>query len=127
MCDIIYFELNNWTAGDDYPDEEPFISWCGNDMDLKFSNEEWVVKNKLAVVQEIIDMSVNWCISAPKEWVLENCPKLLEGNAVNPYNGFLRFPDKNGKVYGNLGTEFLEWSEGNIGIHCLQYDAILDN
>lgn len=25
--DIVYFEVNNWIQGRDYPDEEPFLSW----------------------------------------------------------------------------------------------------
>jgi hypothetical protein len=24
---VVYFQLNNWMPGDDYPDVEPFNSW----------------------------------------------------------------------------------------------------
>ena len=43
--DVIHFQLNNWSLGKDYPDEEPFISWMGNN--LKFLDKAWVRKNKL--------------------------------------------------------------------------------
>lgn len=109
--DIIYFELNNWMRGEDYPNDEPFITWVGNDYDLKFQNEEFVKENKLCVVRSIIDMSVNFCITAKKEWVEKNCPKLL-----TDYTDFLREPDEDGYVYGRFGDEFLEYSEENIGI-----------
>ena len=134
--DVVYFELNNWFAGRDYPDEEPFTTWCGNDLRLYFLNEDWVKENNLCVVAENIDMSVNWCITALKSWVLEKCPKLLDQDASTTvvftttglegttqreetysYKEFLREPDEDGFVYGNFGTEFLEWSEENVGIH----------
>lgn len=27
LDNIIYFEMNNWFAGRDYPDCEPFLTW----------------------------------------------------------------------------------------------------
>lgn len=39
MNDIVYFELNNWFRGRDYPNDEPFVSWMSNDLQLKFNNE----------------------------------------------------------------------------------------
>jgi hypothetical protein len=111
MNDIVYFELNNWWAGTDYPDAEPFTTWMSNDLNLMFHNEEWVKQNKLCVAVDIIDMSVNFCITATKEWVLENCPKLL-----TDYKDFLRFPDEEGIVEGRFGHEFLEYSEENVGV-----------
>ncbi len=109
--EVVYFELNNWMRGKHYPDDEPFISWIGNDLSIRFNSDEWVEDNKLCVVRSIIDMSVNFCITATKEWVEHNCPKLL-----TEYRNFLRFPDKDGYVYGKFGHEFLEYSKENIGI-----------
>lgn len=132
--DIVYFELNNWMPGRNYPNEEPFITWCGDDLNLYFDDEDWVKENKLCVVTELIDMSINWCITAPKEWVEKNCPKLLSDESTSvtfitkgekgtiekvtiyPYSDFLRFPDEDGDVYGDWGTKFKEYSEENIGI-----------
>lgn len=111
MKDIIYFELNNWTPGKDFPAEEPFITWIGNDLKISFNSDDWVKENKLCVVRTIIDMSVNFCISATKEWVEKNCPKLL-----TEFKNFQRFPDKYGDVEGKFGTTFLEYEECNIGI-----------
>ena len=36
MEEVVYFEFNNWTPGEHYPFEEPFITWMGNDLDLSF-------------------------------------------------------------------------------------------
>ena len=113
MDDIIYFELNNWFSGRDYPDDEPFISWMRNDLRIPFRDETWVKENKLCVVFSFIDMSQNFCITATKEWVEQNCPSLL----TNPENEkFLMHPDEYGDVEGKFGPYFLEYEEYNIGI-----------
>lgn len=109
--DIVYFELNNWFAGEHYPEEEPFTTWIGNDLSIYFNNEDWVNDNKLCVVLHMIDMSMNFCVTATKEWVEKNCPRLL-----TEHKKFLRYPDEDGCVYGQFGDEFLEYSEENIGI-----------
>lgn len=109
--DIIYFELNNWFSGRDYPNDEPFLSWMRDDLSIKFRNEKWVLDNELCVVARFVDMSQNFCITAKREWVEKNCPKLL-----TEYRQFLRYPDEDGYVYGQFGSEFLEWSEDNFGI-----------
>lgn len=111
MSEIVYFELNNWFAGQHYPAREPFLGWMGNDLRIQFSNERWVLENKLCVVKSLVDMSVNFCITATKEWVEQNCPCLL-----TEFNQFLRYPDEYGDVYGEFGHEFLKYSEENIGI-----------
>ena len=109
--EIICFELNNWFCGDDYPDDEPFLTWIGNDLNIHFNDENWVRENKLCVVRSIIDMSVNFCITTTKSWVEKNCPKLL-----TEYKNFLRFPDEDGWIEGRFGNDFLEYKEKNIGI-----------
>lgn len=139
--DIVYFELNNWFSGRDYPNEEPFKSWMGNDINLRFSNDEWVRENKLCVYESNVDMSINFCITATRKWVMENCPKLLSTDIgvittqisdnngewesvqeVWSYRKFLRFPDEDGEVYGKFGCPFLEYSEENIGVHWWEDD-----
>ena len=138
--EVVYFELNDWFAGEDYPCAEPFLTWCGNDRNLYFCNENFVKENKLCVVQQVIDMSINWCITAPKSFVLKYCPKLLSDETTStkfvrtcngvsteyektfPYSHYLRFPDEDadadecGIVYGRFGTKFLEYKPENIGI-----------
>jgi len=113
--DVVYFEINNWWRGADYPDTDKFRTWTGNNPDeswhMYFEDERWVKKHQLCVVAERIDMSVNWCVTAPKRWVLDNCPELLVD-----WKKFLKFPDKDGDVYGRWGTKFLEWKEENIGV-----------
>ena len=138
--EVVYFELNNWFPGRDYPDAEPFVTWCGNDFNLCFNDVDFVIKNKLCVVRQRIDMSVNWCVTEPKSFVLENCPKLLSDETYSTlfvrsgkdgekkyveefsYNQFLRCPDDDGDVYGKFNTLFLPWSEENIGITYLEDD-----
>ena len=136
--DVVYFELNNWFPGRDYPNVEPFTTWCGDDLDLYFSNAEFVKEHKLCVVESFIDMSVNWCVTAPRSFVEEFCPKLLSDESTEftvhthcngedttetksvPYKDFLRFPASNGEVYGKFGDEFLMYSDDNVGIHAGQ-------
>lgn len=115
--DIIYFELNNWIAGSDYSNEEPFLSWmkCSeeNNYNIQFRDKKWIRDNKLVVVESIIDMSCNYCITSTKEWVENNCPSLL-----TKYNNFIRVRENEDvSIYGNFGCPFLEYSEENIGFH----------
>ena len=109
---VIYFEVNNWFSERDYPDAEPFLTWLKDDLNLQFRNENWVKENKLCVVEQIVDMSVNFCVTATKNWVKSNCPCLFE----EKYKKFLRFPDKNGEVYGRFEDTFLEYKPENFGI-----------
>ena len=129
MNNVVYFELNNWFSGRDYPEGEPYETWMN---DFYFDNEEWVKENKLCVVAGFIDMSRNYCISAPREWVEKNCPSLLSDGefesvvirgpeaevitSKHRYSDFLREPDEDGDVYGRFGWKFLEYEEENIGI-----------
>ena len=111
--EIVYFELNNWFAGRDYPDCEPFLTWMGNDLQIKFRDEDWVKENKLVVVESFVDMSLNYCITATKEWVQLNCPELL-----TKYIQFVRYSEEDdGLPEGRFGCPFLEYNEDNIGNH----------
>lgn len=115
---IIYFELNNWFVGKDYPDAEPFISWMGDDLDLRFRNDVWCKENNLCVIWHLVDMSINFLIAAPESWVKENCPELL-----TKYTEFVFEPDEDGCVYGRFDTEFPEYSEENLGSNYADIDA----
>ena len=111
--DIVYFELNNWFSGRDYPNAEPFLSWMKDDLNQKFRDKEWIKENKLIVVESLVDMSMNFCITATKEWVEENCHELL-----STYKNFVRKPEDDEDVpYGRFGCPFLEYKEENIGYH----------
>ena len=111
--DIVYFELNNWFSGRDYPNAEPFLSWMRDDLNQKFRDEEWIKENKLVVVESLVDMSMNFCITATKEWVEENCHELL-----STYENFVRKPEDGEDVpYGRFECPFLEYNEENIGYH----------
>ena len=111
--DIVYFELNNWFSGRDYPNAEPFLSWMRDDLNQKFRDEEWIKENKLVVVESLVDMSMNFCITATKEWVEENCHELL-----STYKNFVRKPEDDEDVpYSRFGSPFLEYKEENIGYH----------
>lgn len=109
--EIVCFELNNWFSGRDYPAEEPYVGWMCDDFNINFMNEEWVKENRLCVVFSVVDMSFNFCITATREWVENNCPSLLI-----KYTEFIRQPDKYGDVFGRFGNEFLEYTDDNIGI-----------
>ena len=137
MNDIVYFELNNWFVGRDYPDAEPFLSWMRDDLNQTFRDEKWVKENKLCVVFTLIDMSQNYCITATKDWVLKNCPDLLSDKEYDTgfvirygrgedeeehytehysFKQFLRYPDEHGDVYSRFGMVFLPYEECNFGV-----------
>lgn len=114
MDNIIYFELNNWFVERYFPDDEPFNTWFEDNLKIPFDNEDWVKENKLCVVFVVfnfVDTSSDYCITATKQWVEKNCPKLL-----TDYKHFLRFPKDNGEVRGRFGHLFLPYTEENIGI-----------
>lgn len=83
----------------------------GNDLKIPFDREDWVKENRLCAVHTLVDMSFNYCITAPRDWVENNCPELL-----TKYRQSLRFPDEDGLVFGQFDDEFLEYREENIGI-----------
>ena len=37
----VYFELNDWVAGEHYPAEEPFLTWIGHDLTIYFNDEDY--------------------------------------------------------------------------------------
>lgn len=116
--DVIYIELNNWVPGEYYPDEEPFLSWMepGNDKEYElplFLNEKFVKDNKLCVGFHFVDMSLNFCITAKKDFIDKMCPRILN----DEFKKFIRNPEIDGNVYGNWGCKFLNYKEENIGIH----------
>lgn len=85
MSEIVYFELNNWFAEQHYPAREPFLGWMGNDLRIQFSNERWVVENKLCVVKSLVDMSVNFCITATKNG-LNRIAHVFSQSLINSYD-----------------------------------------
>ena len=137
MTDIIYFELNTYLSGETYPPAAPFVEWVRS---MQFSKNNWCIENQLCVVVEIINDTFNWCITATREWVEENCPDLLSNKTftykvpvtrydirinaevqefityTGTYSKFLRTPDKLGRVTGTHGTIFKAYSEENWGV-----------
>ena len=133
MNDVVFFELNNWFAGRDYP----LIPFITKNL-YKFSNDEWCKQNRLCVVTGPVDMSQNWCVTASRDWVEANCSQLLtdeeysysvirHGGTEGPveiietkkYSDFLRYPDPD--TYsdvpeGRWGMRFLEYDEKNFGV-----------
>ena len=57
--EVVYFELNNWFSGRDYPDAEPFLSWmeCNkeNKYYIQFRDESWIEENRLVVVESLVE------------------------------------------------------------------------
>ena len=102
--DLIYFELNNWTPGKDYPATEPYLTWLAN---YQFRNDDWLAANHLSVVEQTLDLSANFCVTAAKSWINQNCPSLLE-----EYREFCVLPEDEGVCYGRWDTLFLGYDEG---------------
>lgn len=116
--DAVYFELNMWEPGTFYPNESPFTDWIAlrGNKGLLLDDINFVKDNKLCVVVTIIDQSVNYCISASRDWVEQQCPNLL-----TKHTKFLRHPSKDGNVYGQWGTEFMLYTPDHIGV--IEYEA----
>ena len=85
MKDVIYISVNNWFCGRDYPPLDCFKKWLGDDLNQTFRNDKWAKENKLCIYYGNIDMSQNYTISAPREWVEKNCPELLTNDEYTYY------------------------------------------
>lgn len=122
--EIIYFEVNNWFCGRDYPNTEKWKNWMHLQEEpwFQFRKEDWLKENELVVVETIVDMSVNFCVTAKKEWVEKNCPELL-----TEFSSFLR-TDKKGRELpiGRFGTQFFSWKKENIGLHRIDDGDLLN-
>jgi len=139
--DVICFEINNWFSGRDYPAEEPFLTWIREES---FQNDQWCRENQLCVKYGLVDMSMSYCVAAPRSWVEENCPNLLSDKEYKyplvyseykrcglfrrkkriniireyprKYSDFLCLPDENGNVYSRIDEWlFPEYCEENYG------------
>ena len=111
--EIIYFEVNNWISGENYPAEEPFLDWMsyGESGLSVFASDEWVAENQLVVRAMPLDMSLNFCVTAPRKWVELNCPCLLERRNAR----FLYPPAPNGEAPCGKEDYFEDYAEPNIG------------
>ena len=87
------------------------ISFSKKLREIQFRKEDWLLENKLVVVETLVDMSCNYCITAPKEWILGVCPDFFE-----KYSKFVREPEEDEDTpYGQFGCPFLEYTEENLG------------
>lgn len=118
MSDIVYIELNHWSPGTNYPDCEPYLTWMSDEV-LQFRDDKWLRENKIIAVETLIDMSCNFCITAPRKWVEKNCNDIL-----TTYTEFLRQPDEDGKVYGQFGCVFKEYTKENLGYWYAGWDEL---
>jgi hypothetical protein len=134
--DVVYFSVNNWFCGRDYPDTRNFRKWLGDDLNQNFRSDEWCKKNKLCVYYGTVDMSQNYTVSAPREWVEKNCPELLTDKEYSykictatkdkfkyetikkKYSDFVYTPEEGDELPDNdsLGDmPFREYCEENFG------------
>ena len=114
--EYVYFELNNWIPNEDYPNKEPYISLCtgarkGKDGSFYWEEpllrqNDYCIKNRLSVVSSVVDMSMNFCVVAEREWVEKNCPDLL-----TTYKKFIRQEDE-----GNTPFWLID-SPDDYGVH----------
>ena len=108
--EVIYFSVNNWFAGRDYPNTPTFREWMKDDLNLKLRDDDWAKENKLCIYYGVIDMSQNFTVSAPKEWVEKNCPEIIGSEfEYKPRSWeYVPSPDKH-------GMPFQEYKECNFG------------
>ena len=92
--EVIYFNVNNWFYEKDYPPiSDEFSKWVCKGY---FMDDEWCKEQKLCVLAGNIDMSANYCISAPRSWVEKNCPQLLTDDEYTYYLVYQRYDPKTG-------------------------------
>ncbi len=138
MEEIIYLEFNNWFGGRDYPEIPNIEEWVGGCDRLGYNspllNDEWCKAQKICVKVGNIDMSINFCITALRSWVEQNCPECLTDDTYTEnfcysngqeqwtktekysFDRFRRMPeDGDETVYGRFGWRFLEYKEENFG------------
>ena len=137
---VVYFSVNNWFCGRNYPNTPNFKKWLGNDLKQNFTNDGWCKENKLCVYYGAVDMSYNYTVSAPREWVEKNCPELLtdkeysystiiqkivdgkwaseEEKYTKKYSDFVYAPEEGNELPDNdrIGNmPFREYCEENFG------------
>ena len=135
MEEIIYFSVNNWFCGRDYPPTENFKKWLGDDLNQTFSDDKWAKENKLCIYFGVIDMSHNYTVAAPRSWVEKNCPELLTDDEYTyvtctygkdgekrqehkaKYSDFVDHPDESGEVTARFDWPYPEYKEENFGCH----------
>ena len=136
--DVIFFELNDWIYGRDYPVDESIATLVKTHQ---FSSDSWCKSQGICVVAGHIDMSVNWCITAPKNWIEKVCLNMLTDKSytydvlINTehtvktklYSDFIRYPDIYGNVYGRFGWNFLSYCEKNLGVHFCDEDGLIQD
>lgn len=130
--DIVHFTLNNWMVGEDYPPGEPFETWMSQ---YTLCNDAWCKEQKICVYYGNIDMSVNYVVTATREWVEKNCPKLLtdesytyteiiyrgydlkeEKEITAKYSDFVIYEDDDEEEVNNkFDWPLLEYKEENFG------------
>ena len=138
MEEIIYLEFNNWFGGRDYPEIPNIEEWVGGcdrpGYKSPLFNDEWCKEQKICVKVGSIDMSCNFCITAPRSWVEQNCPECLTNDSYTTdfhwscgkeegikteefsFSQFRREPEEGDDVaYGRFGWRFLEYKEENFG------------
>lgn len=141
--DVVYFSVNNWFGGRDYP-ELPIIEHGLYDEGW-FSKNDWVEEQKLCIKAGPIDMSMNYCITAPRSWVEDNCPELLTDEEytydlilhdstgdhrvtyTKKYSDFVFEPNEDDGVEDRFGWSFLDYNEDNIGITWCSDDYYADD
>ena len=115
MEEIVYFAFNDWHPTPKEADNlcyhylEPFAIEDTSKLVNKTSDEvdEWVLKNKMCINCDVIDMSISFYITAPKSVFETYFKELLPFIKTEPYD-FLFKGDK--KI-------FLEYKEENFGIN----------
>lgn len=135
MSEIIYIDVDNWTCGEDYPDKEPFLTWMTPDYDnpediiYKFEDDKWCKENKLVVVCTLLDMSLNFNIIAPKEWIEKTCPYIIDSQwdyTKSKKRGSIWHDPVNeteASLYRGMEGHFLPYRKENYGIWYEMTDA----
>ena len=107
--EIIKVSVNNWWAGNDYPEDFEMELEPGKSP---FLDKNFCKENKLCVIVGTIDMSVNYTITAPADWVKKHIPSVLS----------TKFQYDPEAVEDSWYQPFLDYTEENIGLHWYDND-----
>ena len=116
---LVYFTVDNWSPGVDYPRCDNFENLYREDLDaFAFIDNEYCKENKLAVYCTTLDMSIAFTVVAPIGWCVKNSPEI-----IGSYWDETAKPGKNNWKESIYGLPYPEYKEKNFKCKFIQYNG----
>lgn len=111
---LIHIWLNNW-SNKYCPPEEPFLTWLDDD-NLTLCDNQWMSKQDgITACYSLVDMSINFAVTATEEWVRKNCPILLENQDYRKKFTIDNIYNHDNRLNVAMGTPLLPLTEETNG------------